>query len=432
MPRLAAAPAVRLAVVLILGLALRLAAASHEHPLVFDERDYADLSTSLAQTGAYMEAGHPTAYRAPGYPAFLALLQRISRRSDPMPARMAQAVLDEASAVLLYLIALPWGATAALLAAAVWSFYPPAILYARLLYPETFFAFLLLLWILFATRLSRDRPWSDAVLGAGAGILALVKTESVFMLVTVPAVLLLRGANTRIVPLFLLGAAVTLGPWIARNTRVMGAPVLVTSGGPVLLIGNHPRATGGYAPGVPDSMLPRGKGEVAESREAYRIAKNYIAAHPLRFVASGVRKAALVFASEAELAVTVFHHAPADRSTSFRQKARELPPWIPIGLTLTYAALLLAGCLGVLAGPHDRVIWLAGAIVVAWVVAHFMTFGGSRYHHVLMPLAALGAGRLAATPRAPRLSASRAAALAVLVVALALILTLEILALVRP
>src|SRR5438552_10342765 len=127
MRRLMANPGVRLGAVLLLGLVLRLLAMpSPERPLVFDERDYSSLSTTLAQTGAYTEAGHPTAYRAPGYPAFLAAIQKVTHRSDPEAARVAQAVLDELSALVLYLIALPWGATAALLAAAIWSFYPPA------------------------------------------------------------------------------------------------------------------------------------------------------------------------------------------------------------------------------------------------------------------------------------------------------------------
>src|SRR5438093_12952563 len=179
MRRLMANPGVRLGAVLLLGLALRLLAMpSPEHPLVFDERDYSALSTTLAQTGRYTDGGRPTAYRAPGYPAFLASVQILTRRSDQGPARIAQAVLDESSACGLYLIALPWGSTAALLAAAIWSFYPPAVVYARLLYPETLFTFLLLLWLLLATRLRREKAWEKIALGAGVGLLALVTTAA--------------------------------------------------------------------------------------------------------------------------------------------------------------------------------------------------------------------------------------------------------------
>jgi len=423
----------RLAIVLLLGLALRLfAMPSHERALVFDERDYSALSTTLAQTGAYAEAGHPTAYRAPGYPAFLAGIQRLTGRSDPAPARVAQAVLDELSALLLYLIALPWGATAALLSATIWSFYPPAIVYTRLLYPESLFVFLLLLWILLATRFRPNRPWGQIALGAGVGLLALVKTEAAFLLLAVPAAALIRGARVTMVALFLLGGALTLAPWVIRNARVMGAPVLVTSGGTVLLIGNHPGATGGYAPGVPDSMLPRSTEEAAGSREGYRNATRYIAAHPLRFLTMGVRKTALVFASEVELAVTAFHHEPSDPSTRFRHKAREVPLWFPLGLTAAYAALLLWGCFGFITAPDDRVVWIAAAIALAWVMSHFLTFGGSRYHHVLMPLAALGAARLGATPRPPQTRRLRIVAFAGVAVLLAAVWTVELIALLRP
>ena len=433
MRRLMANPGVRLGAVLLLGLVLRLLAIrSPERPLVFDERDYSALSTTLAHSGAYSEAGHPTAYRAPGYPAFLASVQILTHRSDPRPARIAQAVLDESSACVLYLIALPWGSTAALLSAAIWSFYPPAVVYARLLYPETLFTFLLLLWLLLATRLRRERAWEKIALGAGVGLLALVKTEAAFLLLTVPAGALIRGAHARVFALFLLGGALALMPWVIRNTRVMGAPVLVTSAGPVFLIGNHPRATGGYSPDVPDSMLPRSTGEVAASRESFRGATRFISANPLRFATLGIKKTALLFASEVELAVTAFHKDPDDPSTRFRQKARELPAAIAIGLTVAYAALLLSGWLGFILAPDDRVAWLAAAILAAWVMAHFLTFGGSRYHHTLMPLAALGAARLASSPRPTAVPATRMAAFLAIAVMLALTLALELRALLRP
>ncbi len=428
-------PAFRLAAVLLLGLALRLVVANAgERPLVFDERDYSSLGGTLARSGAYTDGGRPTAYRAPGYPAFLAGVQLLTRRPDPAPARISQAILDVISAALLYLLAAPWGSTVALAAALIWSLYPPAIVYARLIYPETLFICMFLLWLLLATRLSWKNRWAVIGLGAGAGVLTLVKAEAALLMVTVPAAAFFRGVQARAVALFVVGAALALAPWIVRNTRVMGEPVLITSGGPVLLIGNHPRATGGYAPDVPDSMLPRNTEEVAAAHESNRSALRYISEHPIRFLALGVRKTALVFASETELAVTAFHDAPSDPSSRFRRKARELPPAIPIGMSLAYAAVLLAGCFGYLAAPDDRIGWIAAAFLAAWLAAHFVTFGGSRYHHVLMPLAALGAARVAAAPRRvlAGLSGARLAMFAGIAAMLVLTWALEVRALLRP
>lgn len=433
----AAMPSARIALILILvlGFALRIVASEPaRRPLVSDERDYYALGATLARTGAYEEHGRPTAYRAPGYPAFLAGVQLLAADSGPRGVRLVQAALDAASAGLLYALAAPSGPFVALAAAVIWSVYPPAIVYTRLLLPESLFVFLLLLWLLLAARLSWNRWWAASCLGAGAGGLALVKTEAVLLLAIVPIVAWLRGIRAWAAALFLLAGALALTPWIARNARVLGEPVLVTSTGPVFLIGNHPRATGGYAPDVPDSMLPRSTGEAALARESTQNALRYIAGHPVRFLTLGCAKIALVLASEVELAVTAFHPAPSDHSTPFRRKALALPPWIPLGLSLAYAALLLAGCLGHLAMPDDRIAWLSASILAAWLAAHFLTFGGSRYHQVLMPLAALGAARVAAMPREvlAGLVGWRRAAFLAIVVALAIVWSMELRALLRP
>jgi len=430
-------PGARVALVpiLVLGFALRILAPEPAHrPLVSDERDYYALGATLARTGAYEEHGRPTAYRAPGYPAFLAGVQRLAPDSGPGGVRLAQAALDAASAGLLYALAATWGPPVALSAALIWSVYPPAIVYTRLLLPESLFVFLLLLWFLLAARVPWNRWWATSSLGAFMGALALVKTEAVLLLAIVPIAALIRGVRVWGAVLFLLAGALVLAPWIARNARVLGDPVLVTSTGPVFLIGNHPRATGGYAPDVPDSMLPRSTDEAVLARESTRNAWRYIAGHPLRFLALGGAKVALVLASEVELAVVAFHPAPADHSSPFRRKALALPLWIPLVLSLAYAFVLVAGCLGHLATPGDRIGWLFASVLVAWFAAHFLTFGGSRYHHVLMPIAALGAARAVAMPREVRagLVGWRRAAFLAIIVALALVWSMELRALLRP
>jgi Dolichyl-phosphate-mannose-protein mannosyltransferase len=395
----------RLLAVLLLGAGLRLlAVAPPSRPLVSDEIDYHSLATGLARSGVYSEEGRPTAYRAPGYPLFLASIYRIAGER-PGAVRVVQALLDAASAGLIFAVALTEGsASGAFAAALLWAVYPASLLYARLLLPETLFVLALLAWSFFAVRLPATRS-SAAALGAGVGILAWIKPPALLLLATLPLSGRVQRARVGTLVFLCAGAALALAPWVVRNARVMGAPSFVTSIGPILYLGNHEHATGGFTRDGAESLLAGAvvatgpEGEVAANREGTRRALGYIAHEPLGFLRTGLVKLALVFTFEAELPVLAAHPNPADRSTSFRAKLRSIPLWIPVVASLGYVGLLLAGIAGFLAFPGGRLGTVTLAVTAAWLVAHFVFLGGSRYHHALMPFAAIYAGRLLTSPQ---------------------------------
>ena len=328
-------------IVAMLAVLIRLVPyAGPERPLFSDERDYDRLARSLASTGRYEEGGRPTADRPIGYPAAVAAIYRVAGER-PGAVRLFQAFLDGATVFLLFLLLRRQGRRAALSAAVLWAAFPPAILYTRLVRPETAAAFLL---VASAVALSREPSLSwvrRAFLGVLLGITVLVKTEFILVLPLIPFVLEGRSLRWRRAAVILAGAAVVMAPWLVRNAVVVGAPTLSTGIGGNLLLGNHPGATGGYAVNVPDSMRPREVGEAAASAEAFRSAAGYIAENPGRFIVGIPRKWAFLLMSETELVVTAFHPAPGDRSISFRSKARALPVWLHFAVSIPYGALLL-------------------------------------------------------------------------------------------
>ncbi|HEU4726098.1 MAG TPA: hypothetical protein VFU59_12500 [Candidatus Eisenbacteria bacterium] len=405
-------------VIALLAAAIRLAPiADGARPLFSDEQDYDRLARTLASTARYEDDGRPTAYRPVGYPAWVGAIYRVAG-PRPEAVRVSQAVLDGATAFLLFVLLRRRGGTAARGAALLWALYPPAILYTRFLRPETLTAFLL---VAVAVALSRESAMSRrarVAVGVLIGVTVLVKSEFALVLPAIPF-LLERGGDAGAAAArgdgraartaaLLAGALLVIAPWVARNAAAVGSPTLATSFGAVLLIGNHPAATGGYAPAVPDSMRPRATGELESSRESMRAATSYIAANPGRFLVSVARKWALTLMSEAELVVTALHPRPGDEATSFRAKAREVPVWKHALVSVPYALLLVLGLVGYLAPPGGAAPRFFLAVVAAWLLAHGLTFGGSRYHFPMMPFLVASSAAFLGNP-GPRLEAMKSA-----------------------
>ncbi len=366
-----------------LAFLLRLAFVSvRERPLFSDEIDYDRLGGTLAATGSYSDEGRPTAYRPIGYPAFVAGVYAVAGRC-PWAVHVAQAALDSLSALLLWLLA--GGGRAGLWAAAIWALYPSAILYSGLLLPETAFTTLLLGGALLAARGGfESRRWS-LLLGATVGLLALVKPLALVLLVGLPVAARIERIRPTHFGLLALGAALVVGPWLARNWIVVGYPTPATSVGANLLIGNNPHATGGYSERVPPSMIPRESDEGGRDAGEVASAVQYIEKEPLRFIRNGFGKLAHFFGTEGGMIVWGFHDSPGDPSTRLREKYRSLPLWLHVAVSGPYALAILLGTLGLFAQPRGPTRAYFLAILGASLTTYFVFYGGGRYHFPLMP-----------------------------------------------
>lgn len=248
-----------------LGLVLRLAFALFYwtgEPLTHDEREYLALGRSIARgDGLRYPDDEPSPGtgqrfgRAPGYPAFLALLG-IREPVEHVPARVkiAQSIVGSCGIVLLAAIARRVGGDRAAIAAAlVAAVYPPLVSMPAYALSETAYSTIALAgaWTLSRTEDGLKACAAGAVL---TGIAILFRPAMLFFVPLGAAWLVFRSRPLSVrrdafpaaAPyVFVAVILCCLVPWTIRNYRTYGRWVLVASeGGVTFWTGNHPLATG--------------------------------------------------------------------------------------------------------------------------------------------------------------------------------------------
>ena len=299
-----------------LGLTLRLLFSLlywTSQPLTRDEREYLSLARGLAAGRGF---GYDTALlrddpdpfgRAPGYPAFLALVGggRDAGTHVPTAVKVAQSVAGAAGVILVGLLATRLAGPAAGRAAAfVAAVYPPLVWVAAYAYSEAiaWVLGLVVVWLLNRAA-PPDRPASAGAAfacGLCAGALVLVRPAALAFVALAGAWLAIRRTPARAMAL-VAGAFVVVAPWTIRNAAVHGRFVPVaTEGGVTFWTGNHPLAIGdgdlAANPGLKRASLELrashpGLNEDQMEPVYYREAFSWIGAHPGRWLALEARKA---------------------------------------------------------------------------------------------------------------------------------------------
>lgn len=276
----------RVAACVVLAFAARAAFALFywtAQPLTQDEREYLALARSLSRGDGFRypsdEPSHGTSQqfgRAPGYPAFLALLQ-VSVPVEQVPARVkiAQAAVGALGVWLIAAIARrSAGERAAVAAAAAAAIYPPLVWLPAYALSETLSSSLML-----GATLALTADEHGAIAGSRVVVSALLTGAAILvrpaMIFFIPfAALWLLGREWKRFPA--MGAAraaifagVTVAcvlPWMARNHRVYGRWMIASEGGVTFWTGNHP--------------LARGEGDLAANPDLKRADLSFRAAHP--------------------------------------------------------------------------------------------------------------------------------------------------------
>jgi hypothetical protein len=305
-------------ILLLLGCLLRVGYVSVVRlPPNPDEVGYELLGANLA---AHHELaftpGKPTAAREPGYPFFIALVYSVAGR-HPAAVRVAQALVGSLSCYLAFLLAGGiLSRRGALLVLSASSVYPALIYFTGSLMRETLLTALLLAMALAALPLlgaptpaaddppppplpaSRERRQA-ALLGLAGGAAALVNSVALPVLAAYLALLAGRRKFAA-AALALAACAVLYAPWVARNWRLFGVPVLgSTNGGKTFWDGT------GIIPfdvrGLPeenrlaagnDTILRAGRiaSETARDRFYFGSAWDYIRLDPGRYALQTARK----------------------------------------------------------------------------------------------------------------------------------------------
>lgn len=344
----------------------------------------------------------PTALWAPGYSVALAGVFQLP--GDNVAAARGLNILAGLALILgvYYLGQRLWSRRAGLLAAAIMAVFPSHIFFSSLVLAETLFAALaigvLSLALAWTMEDRTTRPKLIA-LGVAAGVLSMVRPEGIVFLGVIVVVWFVVHRSPRRVMAYtgwlVLGLAVLLAPWAARNAVQLGWPSPGTTGmGHVLIQAHNPDAGG-----EPDfyavarvqwyyRSLPWPERELTMNREAVKESLSY-AVHniPREFTLMPLRFAAFYRGDRGGV-----DWNQVEDGLGTRQLSTAAASVWGIVADSYYYAVIGVGLVGLL-------FWVRRSRGVHWLLwMPFLTYSGmwaflftgeSRYHFPLLPIFAL-------------------------------------------
>lgn len=408
---------------LVLAALLRLGVICWRPESLEEDRDlYWGIAKHLAAGHGFANPdwGHPTAYRPPLYPVFLAGIIFVG--GGPKLLAVAQIGLSVATVWLTWRVARRLGLQSwALLAAAFVAVNPLLIQTTSLAMTETLSAFLQtsLLLVLVETRPGewRHRWGIGVLLGLSALCRPTIWAFAVLASVVSVAGLFVRTSSTaspRRVHVLVgwlaiaLTCGLTVAPWVVRNYVIFGEPILTTThGGYTLLLGNNDEAylaeiaepTGqqwdsrAWQQSLSQQMRQSGVGkwmssqaspahleyrEPARDRWMSDMARTWIRQHPREFVEScwlRLRRFWNIFPGGAD--------------------AGSLPKVAQWGVAVFFAIELLAAAIGLWRLRRDEWSrwWLLVVLVLSFALVHVVYWSNLRMRAPVEPVLALLAAR---------------------------------------
>lgn len=205
-----------------------------------DEEEYYEIAANLVSAGKFSIDGvHPTAYRPPGYPAFLSIFVYFG--AGPIELRMVNFLLLAGCIYVLNRLLKDhaYGGAANLSPLLIFG-YPAFFYMAGTLFPQTLGS---LLFLMIIRVLTRNTLSLQALIEAGVLFGALILTIPFFIFMIPPLAayfLWFRDRGTTMA--FMLTVLIALAPafaWSARNHTTFGSFVFISSNsGLNLLLGN--------------------------------------------------------------------------------------------------------------------------------------------------------------------------------------------------
>jgi 4-amino-4-deoxy-L-arabinose transferase-like glycosyltransferase len=297
-----------MALCFLLGAVLRLLWAwRYPAPQHSDHATYFQLAR-IAFEGHHYGFSGGAAFWPPGYPFFLVVWFAILGVHPWIPLVVNLALFAGTLIVVERLTTRIAGATAGKVSAILLAVWPTLVMSALLASKEMLVLFLLCAGLLTFTvaQESASRGKSLAMLlltGLVLGYASLTQPSiQLFPCVLLAYVWLrgrsyLRGFGQVLLATLVLSAVIA--PWTLRNHRVLGAWVPIsTNGGDVFYRANNNLATGGYTPQGEQSL--DSYDEVNRGKVGFRLGKEWIRSHPLRFLALALRKQVLFLGDDAQ------------------------------------------------------------------------------------------------------------------------------------
>jgi hypothetical protein len=342
--------------------------------------------------------GIPTSFRAPLYPAFLAIVYFFNG-IDPsrfFAARLAQAILLGAPlAPLTYLVAqrlfhpvhFPNAERVARISAWIVACYPMLLVYPLGLGTENPF-FILLLTSFFFLLLSIKEPTRLHVLLSGSFLALTALTRSVILPFALAAFCLLLFLHGKKAILSILAFLLVISPWIIRNSLLHGKLTgIETSMGYNLYLGYHPQGNGSFVFGPSLDLLT-----ILDDAERDRIgtqkAIEFIRAQPGRFIPLAIHRLGFFFGLEKRVLMYFY--------------GNNIIGYIPLPLLLTISAILLlpfvfiavSAALGLayLRPKPEHILLIL--LFLSYILPHVFILAEDRFHLALVPYIAILAAQV--------------------------------------
>ena len=382
---------------------------AHNDPLVAEGGWYEARAQGLLAGQGYQYHGTPTAFFPIGEPAFLSAVHYVFG-SGLLACEVATVCLSVASCLLLIFITQRlFDDRTALCAGWLFALHPNQIFFNSVLMSEPLFIALLL--GVLALTVSPD--WAErsgfgrrVLAGVVLGCCALVRPAGLLLLVAfwLRWKFSLRRSATQSSVLalgVLAGVGLILLPWVVRNIRTLGAPVLVSTNGGinVWIAQSHNTYEDPPAAFTANWMRPANfpGEEVQAERLAYHQAFQMLEARPLAPLLRWPQRTARYFYADID-ALLLNSNSPSVRSPGqIRAVAEELP--LPVSRPMKFGLYLLSEIYYLLllftafAGfwqqrrnltPQAQLLPLL--FVLWWLVHTLIFFSSARFRMPMMPI----------------------------------------------
>lgn len=335
----------------------------------------------------------PTAWRTPGYPAFLAVIFKVFGPKLFL-ARIANVFLALGTMLLSYSVAKrlfrsELAGRITMVALALW---PNNVAYSSLIASEPLFLFLIMLgvWLVLEGGAARA-----GAAGLALGAATLVRPAALVL----PLVLFfatwvharrggLREHLFRFAVLHTVFVAL-LVPWLARNQRLFGRAVMANESGVTLMIGNNPLATGAFVSGgTLQTLIPGfGGNEYERSRQMQQYALRYIRSHPGRTLALIPTKFWYTYRADNDGAV--WNSRGLGRKSTKGRWLRKTYKGIS-DFTYRGFGLLFVPAAGFVVWRRRRGFFPSSALLGFWLIVAFVAIylplhGQTRFHFPVIP-----------------------------------------------
>jgi 4-amino-4-deoxy-L-arabinose transferase-like glycosyltransferase len=302
------------------------------------------------------------AYRAPGYPAFVAMFG-----GNVIAVRVAQALIDTSTVLAIYLLARRWlNSTGALTAAALVAFNPFLVYFTALILTETLFTAMLAWGIYLLTGAGRQSLFGILLLA----LTVHVRPSAIGLVILLAFVAGLRVRfRTAIIQSAFAAAVVclALAPWAIRNRLHPSLKTWIwttTNSGITTYDGFHDAATGASDQSAfLDRLLPDLKAMTEIQRDDFlgREAHKWIRAHPGRSAKLALVKIARTW-------------SPVPLSSNYGTRL-----YVVAGLIYSVPLYILF-LLGICCGQVPRSVkFLLAAPAIYFTAIHAVSVGSLRY-----------------------------------------------------